>query len=158
VILGYGDELRGVFRSVVAKAHAIAAGVEQGVARARTRSRTGRWLVIHGFTMRDADAADSSTAVVIEPAQASEIAPIIVEAYDLFLREQQITRMIARGLPTAEIAQQLYLSQHTVRDYVKSVFEKVGVTSRGELVARIFAEHYAEPLHDAIVEAADGAA
>ena len=147
-----------MIRSVVAKAHAIAAGVEQGVARARTRSRTGRWLVIHGFTMRGALAAESTTAVVIEPAQASEIAPIIVEAFDFSPREQQITQMIARGLSTAKIAQRLYLSQHTVRDYAKSVFEKAGVTSRGELVARIFAEHYAEPLRDCIVEAASGAA
>lgn len=35
---------------------------------------------------------------------------------------------------------------HTVRDYVKAIFAKVGVSSRGELVAKLFAEHYA-PLH-----------
>lgn len=137
-------------RSVVALAHAIAAGVEQGVARARIQSRSGRWLVIHGFPLRGPADTEGTTAIVIEPAKASEIAPIIVEAYDLCPREQQITQMIARGLSTAQIAQQLFLSQHTVRDYVKSVFEKVGVSSRGELVARIFAEHYQEPLRDSL--------
>jgi hypothetical protein len=30
-----------------------------------------------------------------------------------------------------------------VRGYVKSIFEKVGVRSHGELVAKLFAEHYA---------------
>jgi hypothetical protein len=40
----------------------------------------------------------------------------------------------------------LFLSVHTVRGYVKSIFEKVGVSSRGELVAKLFAEHYA-PIH-----------
>jgi DNA-binding CsgD family transcriptional regulator len=40
----------------------------------------------------------------------------------------------------------LFLSAHTVRDYIKSIFEKVGVNSRGELVAQLFAEHYA-PQH-----------
>ena len=40
----------------------------------------------------------------------------------------------------------LHLSAHTVRDYVKAIFAKVGVSSRGELVAKLFAEHYA-PLH-----------
>jgi hypothetical protein len=33
-----------------------------------------------------------------------------------------------------------------VRDYVKAIFAKVGVSNRGELVAKLFAEHYA-PLH-----------
>ena len=54
---------------------------------------------------------------------------------------------IARGASTAEIAAELFLSTHTVRDYVKTVFEKLGVSSRGELVARLFAEHYTDGLH-----------
>ena len=144
--------------TVVALVHAIAAGVEQGVARARVQGRSGRWLVIHGFPLRSPEDATSRTAVVIEPAKAAEVAPIIVEAYDLSPREQQITQLIARGLATSEIAQRLCLSQHTVRDYVKGVFAKVGVASRGELVARLFAEHYQAPLHDSIMQALPGGA
>lgn len=30
-----------------------------------------------------------------------------------------------------------------MRDYIKAIFEKAGVSSRGELVAKLFAEHYA---------------
>ena len=142
--------------TVVALAHAVSAGLEQGVARARLQSRTGRWLVIHGFPLRGAEDAAVRTAVVIEPAKATEVAPIIVEAYDLSPREQQITQMIARAMPTAQIARQLFLSPHTVRDYVKGIFEKVGVSSRGELVARIFAEHYQGSVHDSIVNAPTG--
>ena len=54
----------------------------------------------------------------------------------------------ARGLGTAEIAEHLFVSQPTVRDHVKSVFEKVGVSSRGELVAKVFADHYSPILID----------
>jgi len=132
--------------TVVSKARAIAAGQETGTARARVLSRTGRWLVIHGFALRETAAEGGRNALVIEPATAAEVAPIIIEAYQLGPREQQVTRAVARGLSTVEIAAQLCLSGHTVRDYLKQVFEKVGVSTRGELVAKIFAERYQQPL------------
>jgi DNA-binding NarL/FixJ family response regulator len=84
--------------------------------------------------------------VVLEPAKSSEIAPILAQAYDLTNREQHVTRLIARGAGTTDIADELFLSAHTVRDYLKTIFKKVGVSSRGELVAKLFAEHY-EPDH-----------
>lgn len=100
----------------------------------------------HGSCLQGADGGFGNTVVVIEPANAAEIAPIIVEAYDLSEREQQITRLIARGFATSDIATELFLSAHTVRDHVKSIFQKVEVSSRGELVAKLYADHY-EPLH-----------
>lgn len=81
--------------------------------------------------------------MVIEPAKTSEIVPLIVDAYELTDRETEVTQYIARGLPTGEIADRLHLSPHTVRDHIKAVFEKVGVSSRGELVGKLFTEYYA---------------
>jgi DNA-binding NarL/FixJ family response regulator len=85
--------------------------------------------------------------VLVEPAKSTDIAPIIIEAYGLAPRERDVVRALARGLSTPDIAAELFLSAHTVRYYIKSVFEKVGVSSRGELVAKLFAEHYSEPMH-----------
>jgi DNA-binding NarL/FixJ family response regulator len=136
-----------VVLSTLVRARAIADERDDGVARARIRaSASGRWLVCHASCLRDPDGELGNVALVIEPAKASEIAPIIVQAYELSPREQQITQLIAQGHATAEIANRLHLSSHTVRDYVKAIFEKVGVSTRGELVAKLFAEHYA-PLH-----------
>jgi DNA-binding CsgD family transcriptional regulator len=84
---------------------------------------------------------------VIEPAHASEIAPMIVQAYELTEREQDVTRMIAQGLGTAEICRGSNAFAPHRAGYVKAVFEKIGVASRGELVARLVADHYYEPLH-----------
>jgi DNA-binding CsgD family transcriptional regulator len=47
-----------------------------------------------------------------------------------------------RGLAIDEIAAALWLSRHTVRDHVKAIFGKVGVASRPELTATLFAEHF----------------
>ena len=49
--------------------------------------------------------------------------------------------LLARGLTTKDIAAELSLSPHTVRDHVKAIFEKAGVNSLGELVANLFNEH-----------------
>ena len=86
-------------------------------------------------------------ALIIELAKAADVAPLIVEAYELTQRELEVTRLVARGLGTSQIARALHLSPHAVRDHVKAVFEKVGVSSRGELVARVFADHYAPAPH-----------
>ncbi len=131
---------------LLARARAVAGGHEDGQARLRLRDRNGRWLVLHASCLTGGG-ADGSVAVVVEPAKSAEIAPIVIEAYALSPRERDVVAAIARGQSTPEIAAALFLSAHTVRDYVKSVFEKVGVSSRGELVAKLFAEHYADPLH-----------
>ncbi|MEV0763408.1 helix-turn-helix transcriptional regulator [Nocardia sp. NPDC050435] len=111
-----------------------------GSARIRIRTGTGRWLICHASCLRAAEGGASSTALIIEPAKPSEIAGLLTAAYELTPREIEVVDLIARGLPTAEIAATLHLSAHTVRDHVKAVFDKVGVTSRGELVACLFTE------------------
>lgn len=139
---------------VEAFAYAAAARAGMGaLARGRTRTRMGVWLLLHASCLRGPDGEPTQTALIIEPAKASDVAPLIIEAYELTERELDVTRLVARGLKTREIAEQLFLSPHTVRDHLKAVFEKVGVNSRGELVAKIFAEHYYGPLHDALAEA-----
>jgi DNA-binding CsgD family transcriptional regulator len=143
----FGVRLPMTVLSTLMRARAIAAARDSGTARARLRSSASdRWLVCHASCLRDADGAIGDTALVIEPAAPAEIAPLVTQAYDLTPRERQITQLIARGHGTGEIAARLHLSAHTVRDYVKAIFEKAGVSSRGELVATLFAEHYA-PLH-----------
>ncbi|UFS96720.1 helix-turn-helix domain-containing protein [Nocardia huaxiensis] len=116
-----------------------------GSTRIRIRSVTGRWLVCHASCLRDAEGRPGATAMVIEPAKPSEIAALVVAAYELTRREMEVVELIARGLGTADIAARLVVSPHTVRDHVKAVFDKVGVTSRGELVAKLFTE-FQEPL------------
>jgi DNA-binding CsgD family transcriptional regulator len=136
---------------LIARAHAVASGRDAREARLRLRDRSGRWLVLHASVLENAS-GDGNVAIVVEPAKSGDLAPIIVEAYRLTARERDVVRAIAQGRSTPEIAAELFLSAHTVRDYIKAVFDKVGVSSRGELIAKLFAEHYADPFHDTLVE------
>jgi FixJ family two-component response regulator len=69
--------------------------------------------VIHAFALRETNTDSGRTALVIEPAKSAEVVPIIIEAYQLGSREQQVTKMVAGGLRTGEIAAKLCLSTHT---------------------------------------------
>jgi DNA-binding CsgD family transcriptional regulator len=144
-LLSAGAGLRVPFEAhaYAAKVRAAARDGGQPLPRTRLRTRTGLWLLVHSSILQGTE----HLALVIEPAKASDVAPLIVEAYELTQREVEVTRLVARGLGTSQIAGELFLSAHTVRDHIKAVFEKVGVSSRGELVARVFADHYAPPPH-----------
>ncbi|RJQ79676.1 MAG: DNA-binding response regulator [Desulfobacteraceae bacterium] len=45
-------------------------------------------------------------------------------------REKEVLRLLAKGLSNGEIAARIYLSEGTVRNYVSSIFDKLGVTDR----------------------------
>jgi DNA-binding NarL/FixJ family response regulator len=45
-------------------------------------------------------------------------------------REREVLRLLARGFGNTEIAQSLFLSEGTVRNYVSAIFSKLGVTDR----------------------------
>jgi NarL family two-component system response regulator LiaR len=45
-------------------------------------------------------------------------------------REKEVLGLLAKGLTNAEIAARVYLSEGTVRNYVSSIFEKLGVADR----------------------------
>jgi DNA-binding CsgD family transcriptional regulator len=156
--LAWFEELESVYRvhdpvlggDLPSEVVVVAQAARAGATRTRARTRSGVWLLLHASRLQGSDA----TAVVIEPAKASEVAPLIVDAYELTPREVDVTRALARGLTTVEIAQELHLSRYTVQDHLKSVYEKVGVSSRGELVGKMFADHYYDGLRGAIHAAA----
>jgi DNA-binding CsgD family transcriptional regulator len=109
--------------------------------RIRLRTASGRWLVLHASRLRTAD-TEGQIAVILEEARPVEIAPLIVDAYGLTKREGEITKLVLRGLSTAEVSGELHITNNTVRDHFKAIFDKVGVRSRRELVAQVFAQHY----------------
>ena len=91
---------------------------------------------------------DERLAVVLQPARRAQLAPLIVDLYGLTEREREVTELLVRGLAIKEIAGALAISLYTARDHVKAIFAKFGVTSRPELTAKLFHEHFASrPAH-----------
>jgi DNA-binding CsgD family transcriptional regulator len=143
-----------VVNAVAYRALLAARGGAEGLARTRVPTTSGVWLVLHGSVVGELD--EGRTAVIIEPARPVEMAPLIADAYGLSGRERDITQLVVQGLSTDEIAKKLHLSAYTVQDYLKQVFEKVGVRSRRELVARVFFQQYAPRMQQQAPLAADG--
>ena len=115
---------------------------EDRIPRARVRGGSGRWLAIYASRVHETGSQSANTAVIIQEAKPSEIAPLIVHAYGLSPREARVTSLVLQGLSTKEIAAELALSPYTVQDHLKVIFEKVGVRSRRELVAGIFDQYH----------------
>jgi DNA-binding CsgD family transcriptional regulator len=113
------------------------------IARARIRLDTGEWLLVHAAKLeRGGGKPTGEVAVMIERARPGQVVSLLIRAYGLSERETDVVQGVLQGLSTAEIGHATYLSPYTVQDFVKSVFQKVGVRSRRELVAKIFAEYH----------------
>jgi DNA-binding CsgD family transcriptional regulator len=116
------------------------------IAVSRVLARSGTWVVLHGAAL--VAAGSRRVAVIVEPAHPARISPLLMSAYGLTEREQATTRLVLQGDSTAQIAERLVVSPHTVQQHLKSVFEKTGVRSRRELVGKVFFSHYDPRLRD----------
>jgi DNA-binding CsgD family transcriptional regulator len=116
------------------------------VAVSRVLSQAGIWVVLHGASLVSGGA--HRVAVIVEPAHPARIAPLLMSAYGLTEREQDVTRLVLQGNSTAEIAERLVVSSHTVQQHLKRVFDKTGVRSRRDLIGKVFFAHYEPRLRD----------
>jgi DNA-binding NarL/FixJ family response regulator len=90
-----------------------------------------------GFVSKDWGAPDVLKAIrmvglgmdVFEPAPPAPDAT-------LSEREREVVTLIASGSTNREIADELYLSPHTVKEYTSGVYRKLGVRNRAEAVRR----------------------
>lgn len=140
--------------SVAQQARRSAGGGTDEIAGARLPTRTGGWLRMDASLLDDD--VRGRVAVIISAAREPEIANLIAQAYGLSAREREVTGFVLRGRSTQEIADTLHVTPYTVQDHLKSIFEKVGVRSRRELVAQLFHQQCAPKLAVGGSPGADG--
>lgn len=145
-----GDVDRGVLPSallaVAGRTRSHGGGEEGRLVFSRVLSRTGRWIVLHGASL--VSGGTRRAAVIIEPAHPARIAPLLMDAYGLTDREQEVTRLVFQGFSTTDIASSLFISAHTVQAHLKNIFEKTGVRTRRQLTAEVFFSFYEPRVRD----------
>lgn len=100
----------------------------------RVQERSGEWLRMHAAHIEENPGA---VAFTIAPASPDDIVYSLLDSYGLTERETEISLCVIRGLSSKDIASELLISVHTVRDHIKVIFTKAGVASRGELMAQL---------------------
>jgi DNA-binding NarL/FixJ family response regulator len=73
-------------------------------------------------------------ALSAEEHPAAQSSAVVTQATDhpagLTPREVEVLEQVARGMTSAQIAQELFLSPRTVHTHLNSIYHKIGVNSR----------------------------
>lgn len=127
--LNDAEPLPGVIYVLAMHAAASPAG-----ARMRLQATDGRWAVIRAAPLTTGSATSAGYAVTVEPAAPQDLAPLLMRAWDLTPRERQVAGLVIDGLSSEDIARALYISVHTVRGHLKTIFAKLGVSRHQDLI------------------------
>lgn len=91
----------------------------------------GRWV-----TLRAARISDERIAVTIEDSIPAERLDLFARSHGFTPRETELLVHLAAGDDTHEIARRMLVTENTVQDHLKSVFEKASVRNRPLLLSR----------------------
>ena len=132
--------------NVAAQLLAAEAGVDDNPPVARVHLARGRWLTLRAARMgtnpttpanpATPAAAGRDVAVSIEPSTAGDRVTVFARACGLTPREAELLQHLAGGATTREVARQMFVSENTVQDHLKSIFDKSTARSRRALLAR----------------------
>jgi DNA-binding NarL/FixJ family response regulator len=92
-------------------------------------------------------ASTSELEIVLEMiAKRSRLEPMSLKGTKILSgKETEIANLVTEGLRNSEIAEKLSLSKHTVKNYLYRLYDKLGISSRVELVAYILTPEAQEP-------------
>ena len=124
--------------NVAAALLAHEAGIHPHPPVARVRLVGGLWLTFRAARVdSDRPAAERDIAVTIELTSPAERRMLYARSHGLTGRETEVLERLALGADTRTLAHELYLSEHTVQDHLKSIFEKTNTRNRRTLLSRI---------------------
>lgn len=113
-------------------------------AEVRVRVPDGPWLTLSAARLL----GEKRVAVVVQRARPARIFDLVMSANGLTERERDVVGLVLAGASTTGIAAGLTITPYTVQEHLKSIFDKMGVRSRRELVGQAFFNHYAPRFRD----------
>jgi DNA-binding CsgD family transcriptional regulator len=123
--------------NVAAQLLAIEAGIDQSPPSARVYLSDGLWVTLRAARIGDTiPALDRNIAVTIEETSPPERVALFAQAFGLSVRESELLGYLVSGTDTRELARQMFLSEHTVQDHLKSIFAKTTASNRRILLSR----------------------
>lgn len=75
--------------------------------------------------------------ILLEPQPESICIQAGLKHYDLSSRQEEIALLAATGHSNRQIAEKLFITEYTVKDHLKEIFQKIGIKSRSELCPKI---------------------
>lgn len=96
--------------------------------------------VIHHVMEGRAFLDPTVTAIIVNRFERHEIPFERGEKAQLTQRELEVLKWMVDGLTDRKIAESLYISKHTVRSHIKSLYRKLGVSSKSQAVAKVVQE------------------
>lgn len=123
--------------NVAAQLLANEAGIDDHPPTARVHLASGSWLTLRAARIADdRSTEEQDIAVTIELTSPPERMTLFARACGLSARETELVRHLAGGADTREVAKQMFLSENTVQDHLKSIFAKTGTRNRPGLLTR----------------------
>jgi DNA-binding NarL/FixJ family response regulator len=128
--------------NVAAQLLAAEQGIDDHPAWARTHLAGGFWLTLRAARLSPDDKPGAPTdggatlVVTIEETSAAERLDLFSRAFALTAREHELLSLLATGSDTRAMARQMFLSEHTIQDHLKSIFTKTGARDRVTLLSR----------------------
>jgi DNA-binding CsgD family transcriptional regulator len=111
------------------------AAPQHPVSAVRVRTVHGHWLPVHALALHGD--GGRSTVLILEEPGPDDLASLILDSHGVTGAQARVVALVLRGYSTKQIVGQLAISQYTVQEHLRAVFDKLGVRSRQELAAAL---------------------
>ena len=119
---------------LLAAANHAGAAPEHPAPTVRLRTIRGDWLSVHASQLHG---GERSTVLILEEPGPGELTSLILASHGVTGAQGRVVALVLRGYSTKQIVGQLAISQYTVQEHLRAVFDKLGVRSRQELAAAL---------------------